>query len=122
MLKNILATGAVIAVLPFFVTPSFALKGIEALDQCVQNTLGGCRVLSSPAGDIRIDGGAGGTLHCPSLEEDCIVVGKEVKGARKTEYQVPESLTSGGGNSGDTGVPGTGSGGGDPGPVTPVSQ
>ena len=113
MFKKILAASAALSCVGFFATPSFALNGVEALDMCVKNATSGCKVSSSPAGDIIIEGGAGGTVFCLTLESECSVLEKVVgsSGKPRKEYQVPESIVSSGSSSGDTGVPGTGGGG-----------
>lgn len=115
MQKTIIWAGLAIAVATLFATPSFALKGIEALDQCVKNSARGCVINQTGPHGIVLTGPGGELVDCPTLESDCIVLGKTIKPKRSAkDYVVPESLTSSGSGSGggDTGVPGTGSGGG----------
>ena len=113
MLKNILVAAAVIGTFASISTPSFALKGVQAMEQCVQNTTNGCSfMVDEDNGSITILAGTT-MIHCASLNDDCEVLGKGVKPKRSAkDYVVPEGLTSSGSGSGDTGVPGTGSGGG----------
>jgi hypothetical protein len=111
MPKKTLIVSALLTAATMFATPSFALSGAEALDQCVKNATRGCKVRSTTGGEIIIDGGQGGEVYCPSLVDDCMVIQEKIVGTSgrpRKEDQVPESVISGSG--GDTGVPGTGSG------------
>jgi hypothetical protein len=111
MLNKTLIASTALVVLSLTSTPSFALIGIEAVQQCVMNAPKGCDIASDPGGNIIINT-ANGMISCASLQAECTVM----KGAAdnpkpRKEYQVPESLTSSSGGS-DTGVPGTGAGSG----------
>jgi hypothetical protein len=114
MSKTIIWAGATIAVAALLSTPSFALIGIEALDQCVKNSAKGCKILQTGGpGGIVIQAPGGELIDCPNLNFPCIVLGKSGKPKRSAkDYVAPESLGASGSSGGDTGVPGTGSGGG----------
>ena len=108
MFKKILVASAALSCVAFFATPSFALKGIQALDQCVKTP--GCQVDGYKDGAITILGAGGGMIICASLEAECTVhKAARDEPKKRREYQVPQSIVSSGS---DTGVPGTGSGGG----------
>jgi len=114
MSKTIIWAAAAVAVATLFATPSFALNGREAIDLCEKNSAKGCKIIPGiPHFGVVIGAPGGEFVACPTLEDECVVLGKTTKPKRSAkDYVVPESLTSGSSGGGDTGVPGTGSGGG----------
>ena len=115
MLRTFLAIVAALMALQFS-TPVFALTGVQAAEKCL--TTPGCSIRWNGDGSFDITTAAGGLITCADLSLECIAfrAGNGLHPLKKrgaNEYVVPQSLLdSGSGGGGDTGVPGTASGGG----------